>query len=55
MPAFVRWPGQFKAGAKTFKVHVDGLNMLPYLTGEAKESPRKSFFHFSDDGDVLGG
>jgi arylsulfatase A-like enzyme len=43
-----------KAGDKTFKVHIDGLNMLPYLTGEVKESPRQSFFYISDDGDVLG-
>ena len=27
-------------GDKTYKVHIDGFNMLPYLTGEAKESPR---------------
>ena len=25
-------------GAKTFKVHLDGYNLLPYLTGEAEES-----------------
>jgi arylsulfatase len=43
-----------KAGDKTFKVHIDGLNMLPYLTGEVHESPRQSFFYFSDDGDLLG-
>jgi arylsulfatase len=42
-----------KVGDKTFKVHIDGLNMLPYLTGEVKESPRQSFFYISDDGDVL--
>jgi arylsulfatase A-like enzyme len=42
-----------KAGAKTFTVHIDGFNMLPYLTGEAKESPRQSFFYISDDGDIL--
>jgi arylsulfatase A-like enzyme len=42
-----------KAGDKSFKVHIDGLNMLPYLTGEVKESPRKFFFYFSDDGDIL--
>jgi arylsulfatase len=42
-----------KAGKKNFKVHIDGFNMLPYLTGEAKESPRKSFFYISDDGDIL--
>ena len=27
--------------------------MLPYLTGEVKESPRKFFFYISDDGDIL--
>ncbi len=43
-----------KADNKPFKVHIDGLNMLPYLTGEVAESPRQSFFYISDDGDVLG-
>ena len=42
-----------KAGGKTFKVHIDGYNMLPYFTGKEKESPRKSFFYISDDGDIL--
>ena len=27
-------------GDKTFNVHLDGYNMIPYLTGEVKESPR---------------
>jgi arylsulfatase len=44
----------YKVDHKSFKVHIDGLNMLPYLTGEVAESPRKSFFYISDDGDVLG-
>jgi arylsulfatase len=43
----------YKAGDKTFKVHLDGFNMLPYLAGEAKESPRQFFFYISDDGDIL--
>ncbi len=42
-----------KAGNKTFKVHIDGFNMVPYLTGQEKESPRKAFFYMSDDGDVM--
>ncbi len=42
-----------KAGDKTFKVHIDGLNMLDYITGKEKESPRKSFFYMSDDGEVM--
>ena len=28
-------------GDKTFKVHIDGYNLLPYLTGEVDKSPRK--------------
>ena len=43
----------FKVGDRTFKVHLDGFNMLPYLTGKAKESPRQFFFYISDDGDIL--
>jgi len=42
-----------QVGDKSFKVHIDGLNMLPYLTGEVQESPRQSFFYVSDDGDIL--
>jgi hypothetical protein len=40
-------------GDTTFKVHIDGYNLLPYLTGEADRSPRKGLVYFSDDGDVL--
>jgi arylsulfatase A-like enzyme len=43
----------YKAGSKTFKVHIDGSNMLPYFMGQEKESPRKSFFYMSDDGEVM--
>jgi arylsulfatase len=43
----------YKAGDKTFKVHIDGVNMLPYITGEVKESPRSYFFYVSDDGDIM--
>jgi len=42
-----------QVGAKTFKVHLDGYNQLPYLTGETDKSPRDEFFYFSDDGDLL--
>jgi arylsulfatase A-like enzyme len=41
-----------KAGTKTFKVHLDGYNLLPYLTGAEPKSPRPGFFYFSDDGDL---
>jgi arylsulfatase len=43
----------YKVGGKTFKVHIDGFNMLPYLTGEVKESPRTFFSYFSDDGELM--
>jgi arylsulfatase A-like enzyme len=39
---------------KTFKVHLDGYNLLPLLTGQVAKSPREEFFYFSDDGDLLG-
>jgi hypothetical protein len=42
----------YKAGKKNFKVHLDGYNFLPYLTGKAQKSPREEFFYFSDDGDL---
>jgi len=40
-------------GDKTFRVHIDGYNLLPYLRGEAERSPRQGMVYFSDDGDVL--
>jgi arylsulfatase len=43
-----------KAGEKTFKVHIDGHNFLPYLTSAEDRGPRKEFFYFSDDGDLTG-
>jgi arylsulfatase A-like enzyme len=41
------------AGEKTYKVHLDGYDLLPYLTGEVDKSPRPGFVYFSDDGDLL--
>jgi len=42
-----------KAGDMTYKVHLDGYNFLPYLTGKEEKGPRKEFFYFSDGGDLL--
>ena len=42
-----------KVGNTSYKVHIDGFNMLPYLSGEVKESPRQSFFYISDDGEII--
>jgi arylsulfatase len=41
------------AGSKSFKVHLDGYDVLPFLTGEAEKSERDGFFYFSDDGDLV--
>ena len=42
-----------KVGGATYKVHLDGYNILPYLTGQEPQSPRREFFYFSDDCDLL--
>jgi arylsulfatase len=42
-----------KAGSKTFKVHLDGYNLLPLIKGEVKENPRKGVMYWSDDGDLM--
>jgi arylsulfatase len=44
--------GGVQAIGRTYKVHLDGYNILPLLTGETNESPRKEIFYFSDDGDL---
>ncbi|MGI9482982.1 MAG: arylsulfatase [Hyphomicrobiales bacterium] len=40
-------------GKDNTKVHLDGYDFLPRWKGEAKESPRKEFFYFSDTGDLM--
>jgi arylsulfatase len=40
-------------GGRSFKVHLDGNNLLPFFKGEVQESPRKEFLYWSDDGDLL--
>ncbi|HEY1262196.1 MAG TPA: arylsulfatase [Terriglobales bacterium] len=38
----------YKAGDKTYKVHLDGYNQLPYLSGQSQESPRREFFYYGE-------
>src|SRR4030095_4658396 len=40
-------------GGQKYKVHLDGYNQIPYLTGKVKKSPRENIIYFSDDGDVI--
>jgi arylsulfatase A-like enzyme len=44
----------YNAGGKTYKVHLDGYNQLPYLTGQQDHGARKEFVYFNDDGDLVG-
>ena len=37
---------------RNYRVHLDGYNILPLLTGETDRSPRHEIFYFSDDGDL---
>jgi Sulfatase len=41
------------AGWRTYKVHLDGFDQLPYLTGQQGDSARKDFFYFNDDGQLV--
>jgi arylsulfatase A-like enzyme len=43
-----------QAAGKTFKLHLDGFNQLPLLTGQTEKGARKGFFYFNDDGDIVG-
>lgn len=42
----------YQVGKRTFKVHLDGQNFLPYLTGAEEKGPRRGFLYASDDGDM---
>ena len=43
----------YQVGSKTFKVHLDGYNLVPFLKGEVADSPRKEILYWSDDGDMM--
>ena len=44
--------GGVRAIGRRYKVHLDGYNFLPYLTGQTETGPRDEIFYFSDDGDL---
>jgi arylsulfatase A-like enzyme len=39
----------YKVRDMTYKVHLDGYNLVPYLTGQTDKSPRDSFLYCNDD------
>ena len=44
--------GDTFAGRK-YRAHPDGYNMLDYLSGKTKQSPRKEFWYVNDDGQIV--
>ena len=44
--------GGVRAIGRSYRVHLDGYNLLPLLTGETEQGPRDEIFYFSDDGDL---
>lgn len=42
-----------KGGKTNFKVHLDGYNQLPYLTGKTPKGARDDFYYFNDDGELV--
>jgi arylsulfatase len=62
LPTFVAVAGEpdvkkklltgYQAIGRDYKIHLDGYNFLPYLTGKEKHGPREEIFYFSDDGDL---
>ena len=42
----------YRANGKTFKVHLDGDNFLPYFKGEQTEGPRETIFYFTANGEL---
>ena len=44
----------YRVGDMTYKVHLDGDNLVPYVTGQTAKSPRESFFYVNDDQQLTG-
>src|SRR5262252_6020428 len=44
----------YQIGGMTYKVHLDGYNLVPYLMGQVAKSPRESFIYINDDQQVTG-
>lgn len=43
----------YQAGSKTFKVHLDGYNLMPFFRGEVADGPRRDFLYWNDDGELV--
>jgi arylsulfatase len=62
MPTFLAAAGEpeiveklkqgYEAGGKTFKIHADGYNFMPFFTGDVKKSPRDTIYYFGQGGEL---
>jgi arylsulfatase len=43
----------YGADGRKFKVHLDGVNLMPFLKGDVKKSPREGFLYWNDDGELV--
>jgi arylsulfatase len=43
----------YTVGKRTYKVYIDGFNLLPYWKGEVKKNPRPGFLYWGDEGDLM--
>lgn len=53
MGQYLNGSAGYQAASKTFKVHLDGYNLMPFFKGEAKEAPRDEFLYWNDDGEMV--
>jgi arylsulfatase len=42
-----------QVNGRQYKNHIDGYNMLDYLSGKTDKSPRREFIYVGDDGNVM--
>jgi len=42
-----------KLNGRSYKNYIDGYDMLDYLSGKAKDSPRPGFIYVNDDGEIV--
>ncbi len=42
----------YEANGKTWRVHPDGYNFLPFFKGTAKEGPRREIYYFGQGGEL---
>ena len=47
-----RMASGFRAGSKTFKVHLDGYDFMPYFQGKEKAGPRDAIYYFDQGGNL---